>query len=127
MFIMSAVKNSFARSHGAATLLFFFSGATGLIYEVLWTRQFELILGATTYSAGAVLAAFMGGLFLGSRIGGRWAGLFKNPLWVYGCLELGIGLYAFLLASSFHQVDISFQFLESHWPYSHSLFIVPRF
>jgi spermidine synthase len=121
------VKEPFLRSRGSATLLFFFSGATGLIYEVLWTRQFELILGATTYSAGAVLAAFMGGLYLGSRWGGRWAGLFKNPLWVYGCLELGIGLYAFLLASSFHQVDLGFQFLETHWPFPHSLFIIPRF
>ncbi len=124
---MHPVKEPFSRPLAAATLLFFFSGATSLIYEVLWTRQFELILGATTYSVGAVLAAFMGGLFLGSRLGGRWASRFKNPLKAYGWLELGIGLYAFGLASSFHQVDSAFQLLETHWPLSHSLFIVPRF
>ena len=47
-------------------LCFFLSGLCGLIYEVVWVRQFELIFGASTYAMGAVLTAFMGGLSLGS-------------------------------------------------------------
>jgi spermidine synthase len=121
------MKESSSRPLTLATLLFFFSGATGLIYEVLWTRQFELILGATTYSVGAVLAAFMGGLYLGSRLGGRWAGRFGNLLGLYALLELGVGLYAFLLSSSFHGVDAVFQVLETHWPFPTALFLIPRF
>ncbi len=115
-----------SRARVAAAILFFFSGATSLLYEVIWTRQFQLILGATTYSAGVVLAAYMAGLFLGSRWGGRWS-RFRHPLQVYGALELGIGLYALLLSRGFHLVDPGFLFLETHWPLSHSLFILPRF
>lgn len=121
------VKKHPAGPLAVATFLFFFSGATSLAYEVLWTRQFELILGATTYSVGAVLAAFMGGLFLGSRWGGRWAARSGNPLSLYAALELGVGLYALALASSFPLVDLGFQVLESHWPLPYSFFIIPRF
>src|SRR5256885_14663519 len=45
---------------------FVLSGATGLIYEVLWARMLGLVFGATTFAISAVLAAFMGGLALGS-------------------------------------------------------------
>ena len=43
---------------------FFLSGATGLIYEVLWARMLGLVFGATTLAVSTVLAAFMGGLAL---------------------------------------------------------------
>ena len=76
-------------------LCFFFSGASGLIYEVVWTRQLELLFGATTYAVSALLTAFMTGLALGSMVGGRFADRVRRPLFAYGMLELGIGLYAF--------------------------------
>jgi hypothetical protein len=34
-------------------VVFFFSGAAGLVYEVLWTRQLALIFGVTTYAVRA--------------------------------------------------------------------------
>ena len=43
-------------------LCFVLSGATGLIYEVLWAHMLGLVFGATTFAISAVLAAFMGGL-----------------------------------------------------------------
>jgi len=42
------------------------SGASGLIYEVAWVRSLELVFGATSFAIATVLAAFMGGLALGS-------------------------------------------------------------
>jgi len=51
-------------------LLFFISGATSLVYEVLWTRQLSLTFGVTTYAVSTVLATFMGGLALGAP--GLW-------------------------------------------------------
>jgi spermidine synthase len=45
---------------------FFLSGATGLIYEVVWLRMLGLVFGHTAYAITTVLAAFMGGLGLGS-------------------------------------------------------------
>lgn len=73
---------------------FFCSGAAGLIYEVLWMRQFGLVMGNTTISLSAVLTSFMGGLAIGSWIGGRIADRWADHLRLYGILEVLIGLYA---------------------------------
>jgi spermidine synthase len=89
----------------AAYLLFFFSGASSLIYEVLWTRSLGLILGHTVWAVTAVLCAFMGGLSLGSYLFGRWWGEKINPLRLYGLLEGIIGLYALLLPWIFRALE----------------------
>ena len=86
-------------------LCFIFSGATGLIYEVLWARMLGLVFGATTLAVSTVLAAFMGGLALGSALAGRLASRIKRPLSAYGWLEIGIAFYALLVPFLFHWVD----------------------
>lgn len=50
---------------------FFLSGAAALIYEILFVRYFSLAFGHTTVAVSSVLAAFMGGLALGSFFGGK--------------------------------------------------------
>jgi spermidine synthase len=82
------------RSRGLVLALFFLSGATGLVYEVVWTRQLSLIFGVTVFAAATVLASFMGGLALGSYAIGRWVDRQPNPLRVYALLEAGIGISA---------------------------------
>jgi spermidine synthase len=79
-------------------LFFFISGACGLIYEVVWGREFILVLGGTTRAVTAVVVAFMGGLALGSIIGGRAVDRTRhNPLLIYGILEGMIGILALLV------------------------------
>ncbi len=73
--------------------LFFFSGLAGLMYEVLWNRLLVLQMGNTAYSLATILTVFMGGLALGSYVGGRFAGRIKNHVLTYGVLEIIIGLY----------------------------------
>src|SRR6476659_11496749 len=75
--------------------LFFCSGATALIYEVVWSKYLALMFGSTVYAQTVVLAVFMGGLALGNRIIGARSDLLARPLAAYGCLEVAIGLYAF--------------------------------
>jgi len=75
---------------------FILSGATGLVYQVLWGRMLSLVFGSTTAATGTVLAVFMGGLALGGWISGRRADALRRPLLVYGLLEAGIGLFALL-------------------------------
>lgn len=82
------------RSTALVLALFFVSGATGLIYEVAWTRMFTAVFGNTVHAASTVLAAYMGGLALGSLVLGRRGDRLGRPLVAYGLLELGIGLYA---------------------------------
>lgn len=74
--------------------LFFLSGISGLMYEVVWLRMLTRILGSTTYAVSTVLAAFMAGLALGSVLVGRFVDRVNRPLRLYALLELGIGLSA---------------------------------
>lgn len=75
---------------------FFVSGVAGLVYQVAWARYLSLFLGHTSYAVVAVLVAFMGGLALGNAWFGVRADRSRQPLAVYGWLELAIGVYAIL-------------------------------
>ena len=75
-------------------LLFFFSGAAGLVYEVTWARSLGLVFGASHLAVTTVLAVYMGGQALGSAIFGKLADRSAHPLRLYGMLELGIGVSA---------------------------------
>ena len=76
--------------------LFFCSGASALVYEVLWSKFLSEMFGSTIYAQTVVLAAFMGGLAIGNRLFGKWADGLRRPLKVYGALEIAIGVYALL-------------------------------
>lgn len=78
------------------SVLFFFSGGAGLIYEVVWAKHLSLFLGNTTHAHTIVLATFMGGLALGYFLFGRWADKAKSALGLYGWMEVGIGLFGLL-------------------------------
>lgn len=47
------------------------SGAAGLVYQVAWVRLLGLVFGVTIHAISTVLAAFTGGLAIGSVAGGR--------------------------------------------------------
>lgn len=89
----------YLRGHTATILLLFFlSGATGLVYEVVWLRQMVLIFGSTLFATSAILSTFMGGLALGAFVAGRFMDRTRtSPLRIYGILEIGIGIYALLV------------------------------
>jgi spermidine synthase len=74
--------------------LLFLSGATALVYELVWSKYLGNVLGNSGQAHAVVLATFMGGLALGASVFGRTADRVKNPLALYGLLELGVGLYA---------------------------------
>ena len=74
-------------------LLFLISGAAGLIYEIVWERLLELYFGVTMLAITLIVAAYMGGLGLGSLLGGRIAARLKSRLLVYGLVELGIAAF----------------------------------
>src|SRR2546421_4267989 len=43
-------------------VIFFLSGATGLVYEVIWVRLTGLVFGNTSQAISTVLGAFMAGV-----------------------------------------------------------------
>jgi spermidine synthase len=85
--------------------LFFLSGISGLIYEIAWVRQALLTFGVSIYAYSAVLAAYMGGMALGSTLLGRWIDRAKRPLRTYALLQVGIALLAAVSPSVLGSLD----------------------
>jgi spermidine synthase len=73
--------------------LFFLSGLTALVGEVVWMRMLGLVLGNTVWAASAAVAVWMGGMALGSRLGARLATRSVHQLRWYGLAEATIGLF----------------------------------
>jgi spermidine synthase len=106
---------------------FILSGATGLIYEVLWARMLGLVFGATTLAVSTVLAAFMGGLALGSALAGRVAGRIRRPVRAYGFLEIGVAVYALVVPLLFSVIDNLYAIIWQHFHPSFFVFSSLRF
>src|SRR5438046_9424958 len=95
-----------AQSRGwTVSLLFFVSGATALIYEVVWSKYLSQMFGSTIQAQTVVLAVFMGGLAAGNYLLGCKADTLARPLRVYGFVEGDIGLYAFAFPSLYRLTD----------------------
>jgi spermidine synthase len=106
---------------------FLLSGATGLIYEVLWARMLGLVFGATTLAVSTVLAAFMGGLAFGSALAGRLAKRIRKPLLTYGWIEIGIAAYALLVPFLFSWIDNLYAVIWQQFHPSFFVFSLCRF
>ena len=81
-------------------LLFFASGFSALIYQVLWTRLVTSLIGGSDYSIAIIVTIFMAGLGIGSKISGNLTSRIKRPrnaLLIFGVLEIITGLYALVL------------------------------
>ena len=72
------------------------SGCAALIYEIVWFQLLQLVIGSSAVSLALLLAAYMGGLCLGSAALPRVVSAGKHPLRVYAFLEVGIGVFGIL-------------------------------
>jgi spermidine synthase len=109
-------------------LLFFLSGLTSLIYEVIWVRKFGLVFGVSTYAVSTVLAAFFAGLAIGSYLAGRIIDRTRlHPLAVYGGMEGAVGVYALLLPLFLGLVEATYPAVYTSIGESFSLFTLFRF
>lgn len=92
----------------ALAAIFILSGASGLIYQVSWVRLLSLTFGVTIYAVSTVVAAFMGGLALGSFVGGRWADRVRRPILWYAAAEVVIGLMGVLSPAALSWVQSAY-------------------
>jgi spermidine synthase len=90
---------------------FFLSGATGLVYAVLWLRMLGLVFGHTVFAVTTVLTAVMAGVGLGSWIFGRIADRQARPLRLYGLLEIGVGILCLLVPAVLPWVETVYRAL----------------
>ena len=112
--------------------LFFISGITALIYEIVWTRMLTLVFGHTVFSVSVVLAAFMAGLGLGSYLfgyavdllpktdenGSPAGGTTPTALLIYGWIEILICISGVLLSLLFANFSGIYASLHSFIPES---------
>src|SRR5436190_13169614 len=70
----------------------FMSGASGLIFEVVWFHRAGLVFGSGVWSTSLVLSSFMGGLTIGGAIVGRTGHRLPSMLCAYAVSELAVAL-----------------------------------
>ncbi len=98
--------------------LYFFSGATGLCYEVLWARMLSAQFGVSIFGVAATVAAFMFGLGAGSLLAlGRPASGAARALKVFGLLELTVALYALAMPALSDAARPAIESLAPHMPW----------
>ncbi len=88
----------------AVLAIFVLSGAAGLIYEIVWSRQLVLVFGNTTQAVSAILTGFFGGMAIGAAVGGRIADRVRSPLRMYGILELALVAVVLVTPISFRLI-----------------------
>ena len=94
--LFSPVELSTPIIHLILYILFFFSGCSALIYQVMWQRMLFTVFGVDLQSITIIVSAFMFGLGVGGIIGGRLADyMTERLLTIYVVIELGIALFGF--------------------------------
>jgi len=95
----------------AWTLLLFGSGATSLIYEVVWMRRLGLILGGGAVASAATVGLWMLGLLLGSWAASKIAATTRTQR-AYALLEASAAAWA-LLSPAWMAVAV---LVAARWP-----------
>jgi len=108
-------------------VLFVLSGAAGLVYEIVWARMLTLVFGNTVHAASTVIAAFMGGLALGSFLFGRLADRRRDTLRLYGLLEAGVAVYALFMPLILRGLNVVYGGLFRSFGEDPAPFFVARF
>jgi spermidine synthase len=93
----TGLRDPTARTRWGVCVLFFFSGATSLIFEVLWSLQFVTVFGNSSYSISVVLCAYMTGLGLGGFVGGKFADRITRHVAMFSAVQAAIAFWAFVV------------------------------
>jgi len=110
----------------ALSVLFFFSGLSALIYQVLWLRMLGWVFGVTVYAASAVWATFMGGLAVGSVVSGRLADRIRQPLKWFAAAESLIAVTALATPVMLAALQQAYVAIYPHLPHSPVMLTVAR-
>lgn len=96
--------------------MFLASGLAALMYQVLFARQLALVFGSTATATYTVLATFLGGMSIGSVLGGHLAARTARPLLLYAAMEGAIALYCMATPHLFGLVQQAYVALAGDLP-----------
>ena len=68
------------------------SGANAFLYEVLWTRLLNHLLGGTIYAFATMLASFLAGIAIGSLAAARLARRRERAGWMFAACQFAVGV-----------------------------------
>ena len=100
----------------ALALLFFMSGASALVYQVVWLRLLSLVFGVTVYAASAVLTSFMAGRARGAGGGGERADRRRSPQRAVADKERGNAVTALAVPVALDEVGALYAALHARSP-----------
>ncbi len=103
------------------------SGASALIFEVIWSRELTLIIGSSSFALSTMLSAFLTGLALGSFLGGRIANRTNKLMRAFIFIEVGIALSALSVAPLIHNSSRIYFFLYKEFHFSFPLLTLSQF
>lgn len=96
------------------TIVFFLSGLSALVYQLLWMRHLGFVFGNTIYASATVLTAFMGGLAIGSHLFGRISEKMRNPIRGFAFLEIAVAAYALAMPWMFELIKVAYMLAFRH-------------
>ncbi|RPI00486.1 MAG: MFS transporter [Calditrichaeota bacterium] len=113
--------------HSILYFVFFLSGATALVYQLVWIRVFGLVFGVSVFAISTVLTAFMSGLALGNLLFGRLVDRYKNPLTLFSFLQFGLGIFALVFPFTFRALESTYLSVHHLFPSSFYVSSLIRF
>jgi spermidine synthase len=100
----------------------FLSGLLTMAFEILWTRILVFTLGSTVYSFTVILATFLAGLALGSRLFAALEGR-ARPLYTLAVALLGAGVAVLVLGPLSTRSDALLEALSSRFGVTGDVFL----
>jgi len=102
------------QSMNIIALLFFCSGFSAVIYQIVWQRTLFAIFGSDVESVTIIVSVFMFGLGVGAAMGNTLLNFRNHLLQIFFVIELFIGLFGLFSLSIAHHIQLIFG-IENHW------------
>lgn len=102
------------QSMDIVAVLFFCSGFSAVIYQIVWQRTLFSMFGSDAESVTIIVSVFMLGLGVGAVMGNLLLNFRHHLLKIFFVIELFIGLFGLFSLAIAHQIDLFFA-IENHW------------
>lgn len=102
------------QSMNILAVLFFCSGFSAIIYQVVWQRTLFAMFGSDVESVTIIVSVFMFGLGVGAVVGNLLLYLRRHLLHVFFIIELFIGLFGLFSLPIAHYIQSVFE-IDNHW------------
>lgn len=97
-------------------ILLMLSGASALVFQVLWIKQLSLVVGVEVRAISVAVSAFFFGLALGGIVLGRLADRRPRPVRFYAFLEAGVAIACVGTTLALARIAPLFASMETHSP-----------